>query len=204
MVGNDVVDLADPETQPETLHPRFDARVFTAAERRLVAASASQSTMRWLLWAAKESAYKLVKRQRPATLFAPVSFEVAMGRWPEVTVSHAQRTVYGRIESAGDALHAVVTLDRSGLQRLVSAIGAAAQSPRDAVRDLARHHLARVLSCPPNELEIVAGADRIPRLSRRGDPLPGSLSLSHHGRFVAFAYHPGRRRALLDGAVPAR
>lgn len=189
MVGNDVVDLGDPEAQPESLHPRFDQRVFTAAERRLIAASASASTMRWLLWAAKESAYKLLKRQQPATVFSPRSFEVAMGRWPSAVVHHLTRTISVRIECAGDALHAVATHANRDLPRLISGIGTASASPREAVRELARHHLAPELSCRPHEIEIEAGADRIPRLSRRGSPLPGHLSLSHHGRFVAFACH---------------
>ena len=37
MVGNDIVDLRDPESQADGLHPRFDARVFTAPERDAIA-----------------------------------------------------------------------------------------------------------------------------------------------------------------------
>ena len=33
MLGNDVVDLGDPECREARLHPRFDARVFTPEER---------------------------------------------------------------------------------------------------------------------------------------------------------------------------
>ena len=40
MVGDDVVDLADPEARADALHPRFDARVFAPAERAALAASA--------------------------------------------------------------------------------------------------------------------------------------------------------------------
>ena len=32
MLGNDVVDLEDPETRPETFRPRFDERVFDPME----------------------------------------------------------------------------------------------------------------------------------------------------------------------------
>ena len=35
MVGNDVVDLGDPETRPGATHPRFDARVFGDRAPRL-------------------------------------------------------------------------------------------------------------------------------------------------------------------------
>ena len=33
MLGNDIIDLGDPETRPGARHPRFDARVFTREER---------------------------------------------------------------------------------------------------------------------------------------------------------------------------
>ena len=39
MIGNDVVDLSDPESAPAALHPRFDARAFCEAERERLAAS---------------------------------------------------------------------------------------------------------------------------------------------------------------------
>ncbi|MFB3117247.1 MAG: 4'-phosphopantetheinyl transferase superfamily protein, partial [Myxococcota bacterium] len=73
LVGNDVVDLHDPETLQEALHPRFDARVFTSVELEALSvsapASASRHELRWTLWAAKESAYKLAKKLDPSVRF---------------------------------------------------------------------------------------------------------------------------------------
>ena len=56
MVGNDVVDLRDPESAAETLHPRFDKRVFSVREREAMAESRDAARLRWKFWAAKESA----------------------------------------------------------------------------------------------------------------------------------------------------
>jgi len=61
MLGNDVVDLLDAESQPETFRPRFDERVFTEAERSEIAKSSRPLALRWALWSAKEAAYKLAK-----------------------------------------------------------------------------------------------------------------------------------------------
>ena len=33
LVSNDIVDLKDPSSQPEAIHPRLDTRVFTPGER---------------------------------------------------------------------------------------------------------------------------------------------------------------------------
>jgi hypothetical protein len=46
--------------------------------------------------------------------------------------------------------------------------------------------IAARLAVAADELRIVR-QERIPRLQLRGAPLPIDLSLSHHGRFVAFA-----------------
>ena len=77
-VGNDIVDLRDPETRPGALHPRFDARVFTPAERERIGPDEQGHRMRWLMWAAKESAYKAAKKLDPRTVFSPSRFEVEL------------------------------------------------------------------------------------------------------------------------------
>ena len=74
MVGNDIVDLRDPESRSESLHPRFDTRVFSARERARIAASAEPERLRWKLWAAKEAVYKLVRKLVATTVFSPQRF----------------------------------------------------------------------------------------------------------------------------------
>ena len=79
MVGNDVVDLLDPDSDPATLNPRFDERVLHpeesrhAEERRAFDGEPARA-LRWRLWAAKEAAYKAVKQIRPETVFSPRRF----------------------------------------------------------------------------------------------------------------------------------
>jgi len=78
MVGNDVVDLRDRDVDPKTLDPRFDRRVFSRDERRTINASAEPVRQRWRLWAAKEAAYKLLRRLEPAIAFSPVRLLVSL------------------------------------------------------------------------------------------------------------------------------
>jgi hypothetical protein len=73
MVGNDVVDLLDRDSDPSTLSPRFDERVLHADERRAIEAD-RVPTLRWRFWAAKEAAYKAVKQIHPETVFSPIRF----------------------------------------------------------------------------------------------------------------------------------
>jgi len=187
MVGNDVVDLCDWEAQPESRHQRFDRRVFTTEEHRLIEASRDSNQMRWTLWACKESAYKLVKRQDPSIPLSPKAFEVTMVLPETAQVRHQGRVVCVEINLYGDAIHAVATWNRKDATRLVSAVGKTASNPSGAVRELARRRLARVLARTPGDIEIISGANRIPELRIDGSSSRGFISLSHHGRFVAFS-----------------
>ena len=71
MIGNDVVDLDDPESRSAARHARFDARAFTVAEQTMLRTSADGERLRWVLWAAKESAYKAARRDDARVTFAP-------------------------------------------------------------------------------------------------------------------------------------
>ncbi len=71
MIGNDIVDLADPETSCGACHPRFDHRVFAPAELELLATTRSHVRMRWILWSAKEAAYKAARQACATTVFSP-------------------------------------------------------------------------------------------------------------------------------------
>ena len=79
MVGNDVIDLGDPETRAGSCHARFDARVFDDDERALLLASADPTRRRWVLWAAKEAAFKVARKLDGATVFSPRRFVVRPG-----------------------------------------------------------------------------------------------------------------------------
>jgi hypothetical protein len=186
MVGDDVVDLGDPEAR--AVHPRFDARVFGAAERALLAANPSPECLRWVLWAAKEAAYKLAAKRGPRPIFSPVEFAVEVapgpaGHWSG-RVRHAGRAVCVRVRRVGDALHAVATA-RGGAFGGLAVLGDG-EDASQAARALAARGLARRAGAPPEAVRF-ARRGRVPRVWLEGRDLRADLSLSHHGRFVAFA-----------------
>ena len=184
MLGNDVVDLADPEALEAALHPRFDGRVFAAGERaRLAAAGAGRSALRWALWAAKEAAFKAARQQDPGLPFHPRAFVVDGG-----LVRHGARCFRVRMLRSADALHAIALPAERSLRRAAARVAALppGASPGAAARALARGVAAALLGADAEELEIVRDG-RVPRLLRRGAPCPVALSLSHHGRFAACA-----------------
>ncbi len=76
MIGNDLVDLRAREAAGKSGDARFVKRVFTAREAALIAGSASPDTALWMLWAAKEAAYKVARKLAPDVIFAHSRYEV--------------------------------------------------------------------------------------------------------------------------------
>ena len=195
MVGNDVVDLRDPESAAETLHPRFDTRVFSVRERELMAGSRDAARLRWKFWAAKEAAYKLARKVSPATIFSPVKFEVSPGNAKTARVRHesAQYSV-AFIENEG-ALHAIATRTGADKAEVITGWrqltereieGGGSEAPSRAVRKLLCERLAVRLGVNEAELEE-RRRGRVPFLWLGGRPAAIDLSLSHHGGWLAFA-----------------
>ncbi len=191
MLGNDVVDLGEPETRAVALHPRFDARVFAPHELAALARTAHPERLRWKLWALKEAAYKCLKKLEPGTCFSPRRFTVQLDGERARGVRHADRQLRVALWEEGDALHAIATDGADperDVQRALRRLPAAAEPAlaSAAARALARDAAAAQVDCAPAELWF-SRAGRAPRLHLGDAPLRLDVSLSHHGRFVAAA-----------------
>ena len=212
MVGNDVVDLRDPDSNAQTHPPRFDERVFSDAERRLIRESPESPHLRWCLWAAKEAAFKAARKRDGKTVFSPPRFEVDLRGANAGRVTHRRKgALPERFELrwwyADGAVHAVASGAGAppfpgselihGFRRLHSdkAPGAdlgSAWGPGQAVRDFARKKLGSALDVPAEALEIRMQG-RVPVLWLGDRPAAADLSLSHHGEWIAFACWIGPR-----------
>jgi phosphopantetheinyl transferase (holo-ACP synthase) len=208
-VGNDVVDLRDPANQPDAIHPRFDRRVFARIERRALAAApaSTRHVERWKCWAAKESAFKLIRQIHVEAPFHPRELVVT-----DVTATAARisapplgRDLSVTFDVDGDRVHAVATDPigrrradgskddasaaeiRSGLRQWSG--GPGMETPEREVRRCAAEALAEwlVLEAASIRIEPAGPRDRRP-LARSGDlVLPADVSLSHDGRWLAWA-----------------
>lgn len=212
MIGNDVVDRCDPDAESASYSPRFDERVFAPSEKRILAQAADSETHRWLIWAAKEAAYKAHRKIEPNTFFSPKNFEVELSETaPECAVVNA-RTEPGAVFEVrffldGSAIHAVALYREwveadvvHGCDRMTLGHSqtSAPETPSRAVRRFALERLASVLGRANDELEI-RKEGRIPFLFENGRRVIGNLSLSHHGQWLAFAFEQdgvgGERRS---------
>lgn len=202
-VGNDVVDLRDPENQPGAIHPRFDQRAFTESERLHLRDAHTAHRTRWLMWSAKEAAFKAARKLDSGVRFLPRRFAVELDGDSTAVVTHRADRFRVSFTSAEDWVHAVASAGAAGFRQayrtptgLVERVRGCGM-PRELsakVRELARSRIARLLAIPAREIRIVARRG-IPIALSREAPLPVDLSLSHHGRFLALALVDARPEA---------
>jgi phosphopantetheine--protein transferase-like protein len=189
-IGNDVVDLDDPESQIEVLHPRWIERVFTEAERRALAASPVRHRLHWALWAAKESGYKALRRLDPEAVFSPRAFEIALEELREESavcrgeVRHRDGTFALEVRLGSSFVHAIASASGTG-GRLVARVERTIGDPGAAVRAATAGAVAEAFDLDAADLRV---RGRPPVVHQGTAALDVPVSLSHHGRFVAFAF----------------
>ena len=219
-VGNDIVDLTDPETAPGAHHPRFPDRVCCPEEQRRLREMDDPNALLWRYWCAKESAFKALRKVMPTLPFSLREFRT---RWKSEA---SGQTVFGQVLAAGYVaeitveghpwyLHAiarVVLPDRnaivpgeemSGVRQLAGDCSVSVEARR-----FLTEAVAPMLRCHPDELRVVRSRERRtpPQLLVRNMPSNVDISLSHHGRFVAYAcaLPVGGPKSKVEGPTSAR
>lgn len=197
MIGNDVIDLNDPESLPNRQHRRFDRMAFTPDERQLLRDMGNTQTDRWSLWAAKEAAYKLFKQLDGGVRFVPRRFGVRKHREGEFEVCHEGHSAWVRVKVSTDFVHALA-LQEEPLKRgklpqvvVVRLDTVPKRPPSSRIRKLVCRMAAEWFDCRVADLRVVTES-KIPRLVNAKGAHCGYLSLSHHGRYMAFTLLEGK------------
>lgn len=192
-IGNDIVDLRSPE--PE-LHPRYITKVFTLKEQVLVRAGAAGL---WLTWAAKEAAYKAIKRLDRTVLFSPAAFEFDCA---DSVVTYGKHRLPCRQLVEQDCVAVYCATSSSVLQSMhhwISKegeldIAAASATPSEKVRSFGARRIGELLGLDfqrlsfPNSTNTTARSRNFPSLSISGKLTRHVISFSHHGRFIACSF----------------
>ena len=201
-VGNDVVDLKDPESIGKSRDDRFLDRVFTVEERTLIAKSTRHDTLLWALWAAKEAAYKAVSRGDPEVCSIPRRYHVILTSEDtlkqsvrlvgKVIMSHGELAI--RIDANKELVHAVAAGSESDLGRICWHVDRlnGVEDPSIFVRKKIIRTIGRYIGCPAGSLRVVkeSAGPSAPSVFLGGQRLTPWISFSHDGRFTAFAFVP--------------
>lgn len=214
-VGNDIVDLAAPGNPGKSGDARFCGRVFTAEERDLLAGAARPDALLWALWAAKEAAYKAVSRDDPAVCSIPRQYRVEInGINGDSALFITGKVITPRGELAlrilltADWVHALAAESEAALDRLCGCVEDldGAGDPSAFVRGGLLREIAHLLGFAAGDLSVVKDPDGpgAPGVLFRGRPLATEVSLSHDGRFAAFAFDPATLSSAVHPGWPRR
>lgn len=220
ILGNDVVDLGDPDSRGVLKNRPFLDRVFVPAERELLAnviegelEPGQAERLAWALWAGKEAAYKALLAARNDLIWSPRRFVVRLDRSGNLSpaglapgslsglVGHeAGDCVHFSCEFAPGLVHAVCFGKREATGRYAVPPPGSRDIPRpvSAVESLPagadESTAVRELAVRLLQKEKGGAAPRIegdlPRFYGAAGRLELPLSLSHHGSYVAAALLP--------------
>lgn len=203
-VGNDIVDLKQPANAESSRNSRFLKKVLTVAENEFIRKVDNPAAAVWSFWAAKEAAYKAMKKADNFASFLPRRWEVCLRPAArhcfagEVLVG-ANSMVHVRLFLRKEFLHCIATDESGALDKIICAHaflpdekdisgGGASLFLRDFAARKASEHLR--IACADVKIARDSSGGELgpPRLFVGGAASSCDISLSHDGRFVAFAF----------------
>ncbi len=209
LVGNDVVDLSVDGAAARWEDERFLGKVFTESEREVVRRAAVPAVVLWSLWACKEAAYKVVRKLNPDAGFVPRRFPVGLLLSKDLSMARGRvKTSFGaipvRVEAGDGFVHVLArwggapSWDGIACRVLEMDLPATCRSPyRSArfasmrIRQVVREHLSERLGCRVDRIQVVRPESNRglgpPAVQVAGAPVDIDISMSHDGRFLAFA-----------------
>jgi hypothetical protein len=189
---------------------RFISRILTQMEKERLQTSAGPDTMLWALWAGKETAYKVVRKSHAAVSSAPRAYEVnfvgngMMKLEKDFIISGAVETpcdpVTIRTFKTRNHIHCIGTDGESKtldsvvweVRRVEEDMGVLPRFESFFVREAAKERLSLCLNRNPDEIEIrrFKGPYGLepPVVYVKDTPVLVDISLSHDGKFVAYAF----------------
>lgn len=195
MLGNDIVDLAEAQRSCDWRRPRYLEKVFTSLEQEWILSATNPDEWVWLLWSAKESAYKLCRRLGAEQAYAPK--KLAIQSWKrlesntyELHLQNEQREllIVGELRDAYVHSVAMTMYNENRRQNIISITNHhAVQS--EALRAHICQELIQTYGCRSDkEYRVEKDNDGIPWVYLGQERLDIALSLSHHGSFGAYTW----------------
>lgn len=210
-VGNDIVDLLSPYAIGKSRDKRFVDRVLTKEEKTVVLSSNKPDTYLWAFWAAKESAFKAVSKEDPHLSSVPKRYPVKFHSNRDENTGNLKGIVHTPagivnivVYFTHDFCHCVGTIDGCLRKNRViyetssidfNSCPDYSRSNDEAsllVRKIAKCKISTFFQLDESGIDIVRSdtqkGNEPPVVYYRNDLTNIDLSLSHDGRFVAYAF----------------
>ena len=201
-VGNDVMDLKEPANAGKSRDSRFLKKILTNAEIEFVQNAENPGAVLWSHWACKETAYKVIKKSRPDAAFLPrqwaVTFKSTKSKYSDgEVIIPGKSKIYIRLFSNSQYVHCVGADCLTALDKLIWSVDVLPEeegiNPSLFLRHCLGQNLAQYFSLNFHQIKIKRtrenGELQPPHVYVDGRKTDIDISLSHDGRFGAYAYH---------------
>ncbi|CAM4133216.1 4'-phosphopantetheinyl transferase superfamily protein [Gillisia hiemivivida] len=185
MIGNDIIDLEIP-ISPNWKSPRYLNKLFSSAEQTAILDSEKPEISLQLFWSLKEATYKAHQRQFDLPRkYNPLSFQCEIISEEKNKFQGIVRTnnqsyfTFSRITRAN--IHSTATLEKN-INTSIKIF-----QDEDILKDKLFTEYSLLLKEQKSNLWIQKNKQNIPQLFSRNLNTSQVFSLSHHGRFSAFA-----------------
>jgi hypothetical protein len=203
-IANDVVDWKDPANAGKSRDSRYLKKILTAAEIKQVYDSRNPDVALWSLWACKETAYKVIRKTNPRAAFLPLRWTVKLNGRDFAPANGkiiipGESPVFVQLLITGNYVHCVGSDDLSVLGKIIQGIDRLPSSAKQKTIDpsqFGRACLIRKLASLNNSNSSALtirrkkkeGELQPPQVYRNNKKAPFDISLSHDGKFTAYAF----------------
>lgn len=188
MIGNDIVDLELAATDSNWLRKGFLDKIFSDSEQAYILNSTEPFQMVWLLWSMKESAYKSYLQKNPKRFFNPKKLVCSLLSDDKGIVYINDQKFSTKSQVTKSYVHTVSYSSKDDFFKAnIFAIDTNYLMQHKETNDKLIDKISKNNKIPRNILEIKKDRTGIPRVYKKNVDLGLSISLSHHGRYGAFA-----------------
>lgn len=202
-IGNDIVDWKDPANVKKSRDSRYLKKILTNAEIEFVHAAGNPDLTLWSLWACKETAYKVIHKSDAGAPFLPRQWSVKLNKPAEIfmeseVIIPGGNSVFVQLYSSESYVHCIGSDNLSNLDKIIWGIDPVPKAgagenvePSLFLRECLCRRLADIYHLNFNALSIRRtekdGELQPPCVYLDNKKAPFDISLSHDGRFTAYA-----------------
>lgn len=186
MIGNDIVDLNQAAKDSNWKRPRFLDKVFTQKEQLIISSSECKEQTVWLLWSMKESAYKAYVRETQHSFFNPKRIQCQLGLNNDGVVYIDNKTYHIKSVITSEYVYSIAK--KNNIKSSETYIFRECNSNLSAtIKTRIITHIALKKRKSLRAITLRKSELGVPNVYVNKEQIVDALTISHHGKFSAFA-----------------
>jgi len=191
MIGNDIIDLKEAQTNSNWKRPGFLEKIFNPSEQNLIHEAKNSFEMVWRLWSMKESGYKFYMQKDPNAVrgFYPskINCEIVSNKAGLVFIQGNELKT-NTISDSNYMFSTAFSDENIPTKTSVFQIPIKQyQFQSNFIREKLFEHLERKEQLYKTHLKIKKDKNQTPLIFYKKELIPFSCSLTHHGNYGGFS-----------------